>query len=181
MKKVYSMNEWITTKHVDKFDKYLEKSRLQFEQKFNVQFERYIEVKLLFKEELDAQSFYNELKLNKTAYGHYDVRSADKVNTLYVSGAETLFEFFGDEEPNLLTASRDLDVDFEIEYRQKYTGIQFTATVIAGELLSRHCVVEYSDILPELSLGGLHQIGKNLNEFELLLTRIYPVKERVIL
>lgn len=181
MKKSYSMTEWISNNNIDQLDKYLKISKRQFERKFGLQFPNEIEVKLSFEDEYSTQIFYNELRLNKLSYGHYRVRSAEEAHCLYVSGARTLFEFFGHEEPNLLTASRDLSVDFDILYRQKFTGIEFTASVIAGELLSRHCVVEYSNVLPELSLGGLHKIADSAQEFELLLTRIYPVKERTIL
>lgn len=180
-KKSYSMKEWIMSHEIEKFDQYLMTLRKRFEYKFDVEFAEEIEVKLIFEDEYSTQLFYNELRLNKLSYGHYQVRSTEDVNSLYVSGARTLFDFFGHKEPNLLTASRDLGVSFDILYRQKYTGIEFTGTVIAGELLSRHCVVEYSDVLPELSLGGLHQIGGSPKEFELLLTRIYPVQERIIL
>lgn len=97
-----------------------------------------------------------------------------------MSGSETLFDYFGTREPNLLTVSRVLEIDFKIDYVQAMTSIVFTGEVVRGELLGRHCIIEFSDVLPELSLGGLRYIARDMDQFDALLTRVYCVEGEIL-
>ena len=97
-----------------------------------------------------------------------------------VSGQKTLFDYLGSREPNLLTLSRDLNIDFEVKFVQVYSGTAFNGNLVNGELLGRQCLVEVNELVPELSLGLLFQIGNDEQEFELLLTRIIPFQSVLI-
>lgn len=174
--KSYSIKEYLDMKNIENIESLFNKHNKQFQKRFGVQFEKTIEVNLLFESFIDANDFYQELKYN-VDYDDFIIRTTDNPKLLVVSGANTLFDYFGTVEPNLLTISRDLSLRFDIEFIQKYSSNVFTGTVISGELLSRQCIIEVSETLPELTLAGLDQIASTIKEFELLLTRIYTIKE----
>lgn len=173
--KSYSIKEYLKEQEIKDLKTFLLNYNKKFEERFGLSFNQEIEVKLEFSSFMDANDFYQEVRYNP-AYHEFQVRTTDKDNELIVSGAPTLFDYFGTVEPNLLTVSRDLDIRFEIIFVQSYSATVFTGTVIGGELLSRQCIVQVSDVLPELSLAGLGQIAESVKDFDLLLTRIYTIK-----
>lgn len=149
----------------------------QFTERFGLNYDEPVMVTLKFESQQDAHDFYNEIRMNPTYAQEYTVTSHPFHElSLCVTGQATLYDYFGSREPNLLTISRDLDLRFEIEFVQSYSKTTFTGSVNHGELLSRQCLIEVSDVLPELTLGGLVQIGRSEREFEDLLTRCYIVK-----
>ncbi len=154
---------------------------LRFEKRFGFEMHDQVEVELLFENVYDAQDFYLEVKHNKDYASQYKVRTCMKDSkVIFVSGAKTLFDYFGTKEPNLLTISRNHECNFKINYVQQYSGTLFTGEVIQGELLGRHCLVEVSTLIPELSLAGLKFIASTRKEFESLLTRVSCVESVVI-
>lgn len=171
----YSIKEYLQAKEIKNLDSLFSNNKEQFKERFGMEFYQGIEVRLEFSNFMDANDFYQEIKYNPL-YQDFKVFTTDKSKELIVSGAPTLFDYFGTVEPNLLTASRDLDIRFDILFQQAYSATIFTGTVISGELLSRQCIVEVSEVLPELSLAGLGQIAQSIQEFDLLLTRIYSVE-----
>ena len=173
--KSYSIKEYLQEKEVTDLSSFFKMYNKRFEERFGMPFDQDIEVRLEFANFMDASDFYQELRYNR-AYREFKVTTTKDPKALLVSGAKTLFDYFGTVEPNLLTVSRDLGIRFEIFYQQTYSAITFTGTVISGELLSRQCIVEVSTVLPELSLAGLGQIARSEKDFDLLLTRIYPIK-----
>lgn len=173
--KSYSIKEYLEEKEIRDLKSLFSNYNKKFEERFGIPFQKDIEVSLEFENFMDSNDFYQEIKYN-IKYNEFKVSTTDKSNVLTVSGAQTLFDYFGTVEPNLLTASRDLGIRFEIMFTQNYSATVFTGTVIAGELLSRQCIVEVSDVLPELTLAGLGQIAQSVQEFDLLLTRIYSVE-----
>lgn len=153
-----------------------------FEARFGFALDLDVTVTLSFESVSDATDFYSEVKYVQKYSDQYKVQSHPYDSTkVYVSGASTLFDYFGTREPNLLTLSREQNINFKIDYVQDYTGIVFTGEVIQGELLGRHCLVEVSDILPEIALSGLNYIARTHSEFEALLTRIFKIESVVII
>ena len=147
-----------------------------FESRFGFKLSDEVKVNLIFNSRYDAEDFYNELRFNEKYARQYKVMTnLNDSQQLIVSGSRTLFDYFGTKEPNLLTASRDLNIQFKVEYQEAFTQIIFTGEVIAGELLGRQCIVEYNELIPELTLSGLKNIASNQKEFDALLTRVYCV------
>ena len=178
MTKGYSIYELMLKMKGNDITTFIKDQNTQFLERFGCAFAETVAVTLTFETAHDAYAFYNELKFNRTYSLDYSVRTdAHNACKLVVDGAQALFDYFGSREPNLLTLSRNLQLDFTIEFIQKYTATTFTGSVRNGELLSRQCIVEVSAVLPELSLGGIHQIGRNQDEFDDLLTRCYIVKQ----
>ena len=173
--KAYSIKEYLENNNYTNIDDLLIRSNDDFKERFGMNFSEKISVELKFESFQDANEFYQELTYN-TSYKEYTVKTSNQANVLTVYGAKTLFEYFGTKEPNLLTVSRDLNISFDIHFVQSYSGTVFTGSVVSGELLSRQCIIEVSDVLPELTLAGLSQIAKSIKEFDLLLTRLYSVE-----
>lgn len=178
MTKGYSIYELMLKMKGNDITTFIKDQNTQFLERFGCAFDETVAVTLEFATAHDAYAFYNELKFNRDYNQEYTVRTnAHDARKLVVDGAQALFDYFGSREPNLLTLSRNLKVDFTIEFVQKYTATTFTGSVRSGELLSRQCIIEVSALLPELTLGGIHQIGRNQDEFDDLLTRCYIVKQ----
>lgn len=181
MTKGYSIKELMQAYDVSDLDAFMDRFSFKFKERFGLEYYEEIEVKLIFKDSNDLNDFYNEIRFNRK-YSDYKVRtSTSQQSALYVRGEKTLFDYFGTYEPNLLTASRELKINFDIEFVQRYSGSIFTGSVMQGELLSRQCIIEMSELVPELSLAGLNQFASKEEEFELLLTRVFEVKGEVIL
>lgn len=182
MKKSYSVNEFAQTHYQQSIEEVLKYYKAAFEARFNQTPDAWIELEVNFETSAEAIAFYQEIKTNRRYQSLYTVQTNPfQHNTLIVSGKETLFDYLGSKEPNLLTLSRVLGIDFSVRFKQKYSSTQFEGQIVNGELLSRQCLVEYNQVLPELSLGLLSQIGKTSEEFDLLLTRILPQKTEIIL
>lgn len=181
MKQGYSIYELMIKMKGNDITSFINNQNNRFTERFGCTFDETVKVTLVFETAYDAYAFYNDLKFNRTYNLDFKVRT-DKEDSrkLHVDGAETLFDYFGSREPNLLTLSRNLNISFSIEFIQKYTGTKFIGNVQQGELLSRQCIIEISNILPELSLGGMIQIGRNQDEFDDLLTRCYIVEGKGI-
>lgn len=178
----YSVIELIASMKEHSIDVFMKTQKQNFVQRFGIVVSNDVEVTLIFDCAQDAIDCSNELRYNRKYSSMYTSRcDRDSVKRLRVSGAKTLYDYFGSREPNLLTLSRELGISFTIDYRQEYSGLQFNGKVHQGELLSRQCIVEYTDLLPELGLGCLDKIGRSAKEFDALLTRIYRVKSEVIL
>ncbi|CAM3671154.1 hypothetical protein ERUR111494_06265 [Erysipelothrix urinaevulpis] len=175
IKKSYSIKEYINEYNYTNIEGLIKYNQNKFHERFGMEFQDDIDVELNFETFRDANDFYQELKYN-SKYSDFSVFTTHSPNKLIISGAKTLFDYFGTREPNLLTLSRDLGIRFEILFNQDYSGSIFTGSVVSGELLSRQLIIEVSEVLPELSLAGLGQIAKTLSEFDLLLTRIYSVE-----
>lgn len=153
----------------------------RFQARFGFKMSDHVEVTLEFEDHWDAQTFYTEIKHNpKYAQQYQVITHPYDVCKLMVSGAPTLFDYFGTREPNLLTLSRQNRIDFKIDFRQEFTNIVFTGEVVQGELLGRHCIVQVAQALPELTLAGMKYIGRSKAEFDSLLTRIFRVESDVI-
>ena len=181
MTKGYSIKELMQAYDVKDLDELMNRFSFKFKERFGLEYYEEIEVKLIFKNQDDLNDFYNEIRFNRK-YDDYTVKtSPNNHRELFVSGEKTLFDYFGTYEPNLLTASRELQINFDIEFIQRYSGSIFTGSVMQGELLSRQCIIEMSEVLPELSLAGLYQFASKEEEFDLLLTRVFQVKGEVIL
>lgn len=174
MKKSYSIQEFVEERFAKySVEKVLKAYKRQFERTFNQESGEFITLDITFSDSLDMTQFYQELKYNDIFNKLYSVRAHKTQDmTLQVTGKSTLFDYLGSKEPNLLTISRSLKIDFKVQFKQAYSGTDFFGHVVNGELLSRQCIVEVSDLLPELSLGLLSQIGETQNELDLLLTRI---------
>ncbi len=182
MIKSYSVHEFAQKNKEGNVDALLKHYKEKFEKRFNTSVEKHITLNISFEDSLDMTQFYQELRYHRAFKELYTVKThPSKSLTLLVSGKETLFDYLGSKEPNLLTISRMLGIDFKVSFKQAYSGTDFEGTVISGELLSRQCIVEVSPLLPELSLGLLNQIGQSAQELELLLTRIIPVEAVSIL
>lgn len=181
MTKGYSMYELMNIMKGNDITTFINDQNHRFLERFGCTFDETVSVTLTFDNGYDAYEFYNDLKFNKTYNLDYHVRTdANDAKKLHVDGADTLFDYFGSREPNLLTLSRNLNINFSIEFIQKYTGTKFAGYVQSGELLSRQCIIEVSTMIPEFTLGGLIQIGRNQDEFDDLLTRCYFVKGQAI-
>ncbi|QIK70534.1 hypothetical protein G7062_09555 [Erysipelothrix sp. HDW6C] len=178
----YNVQDLITTMKGNDVASFIHNQNLRFSERFGLNYSDDVSVTLTFESDRDAIDFYNEVRFNEDYAQEYTVKTSPfHSKDLLLSGAQTLYDYFGSREPNLLTVSRDLNINFAIEFVQDYSGTTFTGAVRRGELLSRQCIIEVSDILPELSLGGLRQIGRNQREFDDLLTRCYIVKGATIL
>lgn len=176
MMKSYSVVEYAQVTYNKDVDTVLNFYQRKFESKFNKDIKENITLDITFDNALDMTQFYQELKYHRAFIGLYTVTTHPTQDlTLLVSGKKTLFDYLGSKEPNLLTISRTLGIDFKVRFRQKYSGTDFKGHIIGGELLSRQCIVEVNNTLPELSLGLLKQIGESTKELDLLLTRIIPV------
>lgn len=153
-----------------------------FDQRFGSIMPEVVEITLIFDSLEDAHEFYNEIKYNSKYQSLYTIRT-DRYNPhqLIVSGSATLYDYFGTREPNLLTVSRVFGISFKVDYVQPMSGIVFTGEVVEGELLGRQCIIEVSTVLPELALGGLRYIARDLDQFDSLLTRLYSVEGQRIL
>lgn len=181
MKKGYNLKDLMISMKGNNVSSFINDQALRFTERFGLAFEECVSVTLKFESSQDANDFYNELKFNSHYAKDYTVTTSNRGSYyLTVTGAETLYDYFGSTEPNLLTVSRDLGLNFEIYFTQTYTGTEFTGAVHRGELLSRQCIVEVSNIIPELTLGGLHQIARDEAEFNDLLTRCYLVEGQTI-
>ncbi|NLW15937.1 MAG: hypothetical protein GX038_06755 [Erysipelothrix sp.] len=182
MKKSYSVLEYVQAFSKGTVEGLLAYQQVKFEARFQTQASDNIEIEVYFDSSYEMTDFYNELKYIPAYRALYTVKHhMHKDLCLVVSGKETLFDYLGSREPNLLTVSRNLDIDFKIKFKQKYSGTSFKGSVVNGELLSRQCLVEVNNLLPELSLGMLNQIGKTGEELDLLLTRIITVPTITIL
>lgn len=182
MKKSYSVQEFVDKKYNASVKEVLKFNAHLFEERFNQKLGDEIELEVVFETSYDMTQFYQEIKTSRNYNTLFKVKThLFKPLTLLVSGKETLFDYLGSVEPNLLTLSRNLNIDFEVEFVQSFSGTVFKGHVVNGELLSRQCLVEVSDVLPELSLGLLSQIGESAQELDLLLTRIIPAQTQVIL
>lgn len=182
MKNTYSVQELMESLNYSTLDELLKDQRRDFTKLFGFNPETPIELELKFQSMSEMIDAYNELKFTTKFNTLYKLHHhAYKDFTLVVSGQETLFDYLGSNEPNLLTLSRITGVDFDVYFEQSYTGTQFTGKVVNGELLARQCLVEVNDVIPALTLGLLNQIGKTTEEFDLLLTRIIPFKSNTIL
>lgn len=180
-KRGYSIEEFVKVLDYKNLDALIHAQSEQFMRRFGTKFGTMTTVSLVFQSSYDATEFYQEVKFSPDYKAMYDVTLHPyKKHCVVVTGQATLFDYFGSNEPNLLTVSRDLKIRFTIDFVQDYTGTAFKGEVVNGELLARQCIVEVSSILPELTLGGLGQIANTLEEFDLLLTRFYPVKAEVI-
>lgn len=181
MKKSYSVKEFVSSYGSVGFDQFLKRQSDRFEQTFGKTISENIEIELIFLNNYEMTHAYQEFRFNRDFSKIYTVRYHQyKENTLVVSGQKTLFDYLGSREPNLLTLSRDLNIDFEVKFVQVYSGTAFNGNVVNGELLGRQCLVEVNELVPELSLGLLFQIGNDEQEFELLLTRIIPFQSVLI-
>lgn len=182
MKKTYSILEFVNAYKLESVKEMLKTQKEKFVETFAQNPSSQIEIEICFEDNFEMNEFYNELKYNKRYSSLYTIRSHQYKNKcLVVSGKSSLFDYLGSNEPNLLTLSRNLDINFKVHYIQKYSSTEFKGEVICGELLSRHCLVEVSEVLPELSLGLLNQIGSNQEELDLLLTRIVTIPPTPIL
>lgn len=182
MNRSYSVQEFIDKNYGASVKEVLHHQKTLFIEKFNQKPEKMIELEVIFESSYEMTEFYQEIKTSRNYNTLFKVKThLFKPLTLLVSGKETLFDYLGSVEPNLLTLSRNLDIDFKVKFVQSYSGTVFKGSVVNGELLSRQCLVEVSDVLPELSLGLLSQIGTSAHELDLLLTRIIPSKAKVIL
>lgn len=174
MKKGYSVKDLMLAMDGKDLATFMHEQESQFQSRFDVSFKQGVEVELKFTDSIDARDFYQELRFNPVYGLDYSVKTVAYDETrILVKGAPTLFDYFGTREPNLLTLSRDLNLDFDVTFVQEFTGVVFTGKVNHGELLSRQCILEVSDLLPELTLGGLSQIARSEFEFDTLLTRAY--------
>lgn len=163
------------------FQEFISHQGKRFDSRFGNIMSDEVEITLMFDTSSDAFEFYNEIRFTPKYQALYTIKTvSDNPCHLIVSGSETLFDYFGTREPNLLTASRVLEIDFKIDYVQAMTSIVFTGEVVRGELLGRHCIIEFSDVLPELSLGGLRYIARDMDQFDALLTRVYCVEGEVL-
>ena len=161
---------------------FIQKQGMKFDERFGQVMSENVAITLTFSSSYDATEFYNEVKFNLKYKSLYTILTVeDDSCSLIVSGSETLFDYFGTREPNLLTVSRNLNIDFTVDFVQDKTGIVFTGQVINGELLGRHCLIEVSNILPELSLGGLRYIARDFEQFDALLTRVYCIDGQKLL
>lgn len=159
-----------------------ETNKEKFKQRFGFEMANEVTIELTFESSFEATLFYQEIKQNPRYSQQYTVKTHPyHVSVLIVSGATTLFDYFGTVEPNLLTLSRQNQIDFKVDYVQPFSNIVFTGEIVQGELLGRHCIVQVSDVLPELSLAGLPLIGSNRAEFDALLTRIFNVESTRLL
>lgn len=181
MKKITSSIVELMPKNTS-LQEFIARQARNFDNRFGAIMPKEVEIELEFECQDDAHEFYNEVRYNAKYAQMYTLKT-NRHNPLklWVSGSTTLFDYFGTREPNLLTVSRVLDIGFKIDYIQAMSGIVFTGEVVRGELLGRHCIIEVSDILPELALGGLRYIAKNMDEFDALLTRVYCVQgQRIV-
>lgn len=153
-----------------------------FDQRFGSIMPEVVAITLIFDSLQDAHEFYNEVRYSSKYQTLYTIKT-DRYNPLqlHVSGSETLYDYFGTREPNLLTVSRVLGLSYKVEYVQPMSGIVFNGEVVQGELLGRQCIIEVSNIIPELALGGLRYIARDLDQFDALLTRLYAVEGQRIL
>lgn len=182
MRKSYSVKEFAKDKKDLSVQEMLNFYEQQFEKRFLMDVKKYIELEVSFESGLDETSFYQALKTDPIYQKLYTVKTHPlKSYTLIVSGRESLFDFLGSKEPNLLTLSRVLGIDFNVYFKQSFSSTQFKGSVIQGELLSRQCIVEVNQTLPELSLGLLSQIGQTSEELDLLLTRIIPTQTEILI
>lgn len=182
MRKSYSIQEFVNKRYDGSVEEVLRQNQMLFEKRFNQNLSDTIELEVVFESSYEMTDFYQTLKTSRNYQSLYKVKAHPyQALTLLVSGKETLFDYLGSKEPNLLTLSRNLQIDFKVNYVQSYSGTVFKGSVVNGELLSRHCLVEVSQVLPELTLGLLSQIGKTAHELDLLLTRIIPTKSQIIL
>lgn len=158
------------------------KNEIKFKERFGFDLDLDVKVTLEFDSYEDARIFYSEVKYSQKYYEQYNVQTHPYDTTkVIISGAETLFDYFGTREPNLLTLSREQGINFKIDYLQEFSNIIFTGEVIQGELLGRHCLVEVSDLLPEIAIAGMHYIARTHSEFEALLTRIFKVESVMLI
>ncbi|HZJ87251.1 MAG TPA: hypothetical protein VFC75_03410 [Erysipelothrix sp.] len=182
MRKSYSVKEFAQDNYKLSVGELLDVYEAKFSARFSNTMKTYIELEIKFENSYDETSFYQALSTDPMYTKLYTVKTHPiKNKTLIVSGKESLFDFLGSKEPNLLTLSRNLGIDFNVSFTQSYSSTSFTGSVINGELLSRQCIVEYNEVLPELSLGLLFQIGKTSEELDLLLTRIIPTQTEVLI
>lgn len=182
MKRSVSIKEFIQEIGIEDVRPLMKNQSRKFEKTFGFKLRKEIEISLYFESNFDRIDVYQELKFNPDFRKLYTVKyDPHNEGVLCVSGQATLFDYLGSREPNLLTLSRLLNVDFKVSYVQPYSNTTFKGEVVNGELLGRQCIVQVNDVLPELSLGLLNQIGKDETELDLLLTRIIPFQSTVIL
>lgn len=173
----YTLQELMQEMKGNTITQFISDQHGRFQERFGMNYDETVSVTLKFQNEKDSIDFYNEIKYNTHYNKDYTVSTViSDPRQLVVMGAETLYDYFGSREPNLLTISRDYGIAFDIEFIQQFSGTVFTGSVNRGELLSRQCIIEVSNVLPELALGGLVQIGRNDRDFNDLLTRCYIVK-----
>lgn len=182
MKHTYSIKDYMEVIGAHNFEQFIETQASLFKKRFNIDILGNITLELSFNNEIEMAEFYQEIKFNKTYRELYTVESHPYLPLhLNVSGKNNLFDYLGSHEPNLLTLSRDLGIQFKVLYDQNYSETIFEGDVVGGELLARQCVINVNEYLPELSLGLLQQIGNTIEEFDLLLTRIVEVPTQIIL
>ena len=181
MKTTYSVLDYTKSLGISNVTQFLKEQESAFKKRFgNVQ--EGIELELRFDSEAEAINAYQEIRFNRRYSNLYSVKShAYDGKILLVSGKDSLFDYLGCDEPNLLTLSRSLNIDFKVLYRQPYSNTEFKGEVVSGELLARQCIVSVSDVLPELSLGQLSKVGRDETELDLLLTRIVKIPSKTIL
>lgn len=182
MKRSYSVQAYRTHHGYEAINPFLNEHRQKFERTFGVAVSASTEIELIVKNNEAMIDVYQELRFNPKFSKLYTVKHHPTQElTLLISGQKTLFDYLGSKEPNLLTLSRLLEIDFEVVYVQNYSNTSFKGEVVQGELLGRQCLVAVNNIVPELSLGLLNQIGSDEVELELLLTRIIPFQTETIL
>lgn len=182
MKRSYSVEAYRTYHGYESIHPFLMEQRHKFERTFGILVSQSIEIELILHTNTEMIDVYQELRFNPRFSKLYTVKHHPSQNlTLLVSGQDTLFDYLGSKEPNLLTLSRMLGVDFKVVFVQSFSNTSFKGEVVQGELLGRQCLVAVNNMVPELSLGLLNQIGSDEVELELLLTRIIPFQTETIL
>lgn len=139
------------------------------------------EVTLVFENRLDANNFYMECHYgNKTLRGvgvYYDLTNE---NQLILRPVLNVISLIDSRQPGLVQISKNLNINFKLEYQQSFTNNTLSLYIHQGQILDPQCDIYISSTLPYLSLGRMNKLIRNEYDFIRLNTQIHLVESEFI-
>lgn len=139
------------------------------------------EVTLVFETKQDAINFYMDChygkQILKNVGVYYDLSNE---NQLILRPVLNVIGLIDSRQPGLVEVSKNLSINFKLEYTQAFTNNTLSLYIHQGQILNPECHVYISDTLPYLSLGRLNKIIRNEYDFRRLNTTLHVVESESI-
>ncbi len=139
------------------------------------------EVTLVFETKQDAINFYMDChygkQILKNVGVYYDLLNE---NQLILRPVLNVIGLIDSRQPGLVEVSKNLSINFKLEYTQAFTNNTLSLYIHQGQILNPECHVYISDTLPYLSLGRLNKIIRNEYDFRRLNTTLHVVESESI-
>ncbi|NLC05008.1 MAG: hypothetical protein GX778_00590 [Erysipelothrix sp.] len=140
------------------------------------------EVRLIFKNERDAQMFYTDCQFGhrflKNVVVRYDMND-EKV--LVLRPIQSIISLLKHNESSLLTISQKLGINFEVEYIQAFTNHHLTLEIENGQMKNPECTLYVNLEHMTFGLGRLYKLMRDESDFYALNTSIKQIRSETIL